>query len=229
MGCRNSVDIKELIEIKHSIDKQNEYIQTLVHSRNNELKEINDKIANIEIKISNIIIQNQQNRENNQNGNKVNNQKKYKIKLKELSNELEDIKYVLNNQQQHSFHRNKNEEINNNIHNNKISQKSAISQRKFPKPRTVKLHSLNSNIKDESAQIRNESQSDSNLISKLELKKQEFASQISSYSQSSSQRSSINNNKINKNISDVQLNAIHMKMDYMRNMIRNEISKANSK
>ena len=120
--CSTGIETSQLIEIQTCLNKQNQSIQTLLHSTKNEIKNINDRIIKIEKQIENILIE-----ENNPNNN-------------------------------------------NKIKNNKINN----YQRKFPKPRTVKLHSKNI----------------------------------------------IEENNDNQQL----LNAISLKMDCMRNMIRNEMN-----
>merc|ERR1712228_37556 len=48
--CQSRNDLLELIEIRNSINKQNECIQILMSSTKNELKEINDRICRMETK-----------------------------------------------------------------------------------------------------------------------------------------------------------------------------------
>ena len=55
------VETAELIEIRTCLNKQNESIQSLIHSTQNELKSINDKINKIESQITNILIKQEDN------------------------------------------------------------------------------------------------------------------------------------------------------------------------
>eukprot|EP01084_Bolivina_argentea_P029824 55338_1 len=156
-------DTIELIEIRNSINKQNESIQSMIISTKTELKIINDKICEIENKL--------QNQFNHGKCNIINTD--IKEQISELSNQIENVK-----------------KCNQNNQNNIKQQSFPLSQRKFPKPRTVKLYSHNRSV-----------------IKPI--------------------RNNINNRiKWGNNVPDIndkQLNDINVKLNSMRNVIRNEM------
>eukprot|EP01083_Nonionella_stella_P071425 191821_1 len=166
-SCRSrSIDTMELIEIRNSINKQNESIQTMMVSTKNEFQALNDKICQI---------QSQLNHHNEKNSF----HKQVQKSLYDITNQLESVK----------------------LHecmDDDIKKESPQSELVFPnpKPASVTFHSENN--------LQNSYNHNTNA------KHETYTMGV--------QDATIEH--------DSQLQAIHFKMNSMRNAIRSEIQNA---
>ena len=169
MGTCRSTDALELIEIRNSINKQNESLQIMMSSTQNELKELNDKISKMETKLDT--------------------KDEHSISSKELEQKLNNLSSkLIASVASKSI-------VQSEIDTKENVSNQANAMQKFPKPRVVKFYSQNSGGNN------------------------------ASYNQASINKQDRKYHQNNIDSNDQQLNAINLRMDSMRNVVRNSMTK----
>mmetsp|Transcript_2132 Transcript_2132/g.3446 ORF Transcript_2132/g.3446 Transcript_2132/m.3446 type:complete len:195 (-) Transcript_2132:295-879(-) len=190
MGTCKSVDTAELIEIRSSLNKQNESIQSLINSTKHEFNTINHKISHMESQINSI--------------NSHQNTQSLQQQVADLSKQLDKVHATQKESLLSASNGSKSsktpspKESTEKESSDSESQKHDAFQRKFPKPRTVKLYS-HGNVHNNHTHSNDHHRSHSKSV----------------------------NPTLSRNDSnDQQLNAINLKLDSMRNAIRRQMTGA---